>query len=168
MARCRDIFEKKTVDYGTSWRILRPPSLTDQIYIKAKRIKTVEESKKNTVGDSLEEEYIGIYNYCVIAIIQLNTNATEQSEISAQEVLTRYDTITGETRDLMIKKNTDYGEAWRDMRINTYTDMILMKLLRIRQIEDNQGQTIISEGLKPNYMDMMNYAIFALIRLEES
>ena len=166
--KCRNIFEKKTIDYGTSWRILRPSSLTDQIFIKAKRIKTIEETNLNVVGDTLEDEYIGIYNYCIIAIIQLNMDANKEAEMTNEEVLSNFDMIANETRELMIKKNTDYGEAWREMRINTYTDMILMKLLRIRQIEDNKGQTLISEGLEANYRDMMNYAIFAIIRLQES
>lgn len=168
MNKCREIFTKKTVDYGTSWRILRPSSLTDQIFIKAKRIKTIEESSQNLVGDSLEDEYIGIYNYCVIALIQMELGDDNTDDIGTERVIELYDKVTSDTRDLMMMKNSDYGEAWRDMRIKTYTDMILMKLLRIRQIEDNQGRTLISEGLDANFKDMMNYAIFALIRLEEN
>lgn len=165
--KCKEIFEKKTIDYGTAWRILRPQSLTDQIFIKAKRIRSIEESNENLVGESLENEYIGIYNYCVMALIQLAYNTNFEEEIEAKTVIDWYRTITQQTKELMMKKNQDYGEAWREMRVSTFTDLILMKLLRIRQIEDNDGKTLVSEGLDANFQDMMNYAIFALIRKEE-
>ncbi len=166
--KCREIFENKTIDYGTAWRILRPKSLTDQIFIKAKRIRSVEESNQNLVGESLDNEYIGIFNYCVMALIQLEHNTDIDQPIDPQKVIEWYGIITTETKSLMMKKNQDYGEAWRDMRVSTFTDLILMKLLRIRQIEDNQGKTLVSEGLDANFQDMMNYAIFALIRKDET
>lgn len=167
LSRCRDIFEKKTIDYGTAWRILRPESLTDQIFIKAKRIRSIEVSQQNLVGESLDNEYIGIFNYCVMALIQLEYNTDYEKEIPAEQVIQWYSEITNATKDLMLMKNQDYGEAWRDMRVSTFTDLILMKLLRIRQIEDNEGKTLVSEGLDANFRDMMNYAIFALIRKDE-
>lgn len=165
--KCREIFEKKTIDYGTAWRILRPQSLTDQIFIKAKRIRSIEESNQNLVGESLENEYIGIFNYCVMAIIQLDYNTNFEEDIEPSQVIQWYNEVTEKTKNLMLQKNSDYGEAWREMRVSTFTDLILMKLLRIRQIEDNEGKTLISEGLDANFQDMMNYAIFALIRKEE-
>ncbi len=168
LSKCKTIFENKTLDYGTAWRILRPMSLTDQIFIKAKRIRSIEESNENIVGESLDNEYIGIFNYCVMALIQLKFNPSVEDELDTKQVFDWYNLITTETKDLMLKKNQDYGEAWREMRVSTYTDLILMKLLRIRQIEDNDGKTIISEGLDANFQDMMNYAIFALIRKEEA
>lgn len=164
---CKEIFEKKTIDYGTAWRILRPQSLTDQIFIKAKRIRSVEQSQENLVGESLLNEYIGIYNYCVMALIQLKYNTNIEEEIDPKQLAEWYTELTTQTKELMLKKNQDYGEAWREMRVSTYTDLILMKLLRIRQIEDNEGKTLVSEGLDANFQDMMNYAIFALIRKEE-
>lgn len=167
LAKCRDIFTKKTTDYGTAWRILRPESLTDQIFIKAKRIRSIEESKENLVGESLENEFIGIYNYCVMALIQLKHDVGESTDLDAPTATTWYDEVTQSTKDLMLKKNQDYGEAWRDMRVSTFTDLILMKLLRTKQIQENDGSTLISEGIDANFQDMMNYAIFALIRKEE-
>ncbi|MFT5512976.1 MAG: hypothetical protein ACI8SE_001375 [Bacteroidia bacterium] len=164
---CKEIFEKKTIDYGTAWRILRPQSLTDQIFIKAKRIRSVEQSQENLVGESLLNEYIGIYNYCVMALIQLKYNINIEEDIDPEQLTEWYTELTTQTKELMLKKNQDYGEAWREMRVSTYTDLILMKLLRIRQIEDNEGKTLVSEGLDANFQDMMNYAIFALIRKEE-
>ena len=143
-------------------------SLTDQIFIKAKRIRSIEESKENLVGESLDNEYIGIFNYCVMALIQLTYNPSVDEELETKQVVEWYDHITEDTKNLMLMKNQDYGEAWREMRVSTYTDLILMKLLRIRQIEDNEGKTLISEGLDANFQDMMNYAIFALIRKEEA
>ena len=166
--KCKEIFEKKTIDYGTAWRILRPQSLTDQIFIKAKRIRSIEESNENLVGESLDNEYVGIYNYCVMALIQLKHNTDYEQELDANQVIAWYNRVTEETKELMLKKNQDYGEAWREMRVSTFTDLILMKLLRIRQIEDNEGKTLVSEGLDANFQDMMNYAIFALIRMEET
>jgi hypothetical protein len=161
---CKDIFLKKNHDYGTSWRILRPSSITDQLFIKAKRIKTLEE-KTAKVSEGKISEYIAIVNYAVIGIIQLELAATENFEMSTNVLEKNYDSIIAETRELMFLKNHDYGEAWRDMRISSLTDLILMKLLRIKQIENNKGNTLISEGVKANYQDILNYAIFALIRL---
>jgi Nucleotide modification associated domain 1 len=166
--QCRGIFEKKTKDYGTAWRILRPKSLTDQIFIKAQRIRSIEEKQANKVGEGIDSEYIGIYNYCVLALIQLKLGSNEEMEMDAEKVQKMYDVETLSTLELMNDKNHDYGEAWRDMRVSTFTDLILMKILRIRQIEDNDGRTLISEGLDGNYRDMMNYAIFALIRRGEN
>lgn len=163
---CRDLFLKKTRDYGTAWRILRPSSLTDQIFIKAQRIRTLEEKKVSKVGESIHSEYIGIINYCVIAMMQLELNEDAGMELKLDEVQERYDQLTTETMELMFAKNHDYGEAWRDMRISSLTDLILMKILRVKQIEDNEGQTEASEGIKANYQDMLNYAVFALIRMD--
>jgi hypothetical protein len=165
LAKCRDIFLKKTKDYGTAWRILRPKSLTDQIFIKAQRIRTIEETGENKVGEDVSSEYIGIVNYCIMAQLQLEMGVSDETELSYERAESLYDSKAKETRSLMIMKNTDYGEAWRDMRVSSLTDLILMKILRTRQIEDNDGKTLISEGLDANYMDMMNYAMFALIRL---
>ncbi len=165
LAKCRDIFSKKTKDYGTAWRILRPKSLTDQIFIKAQRIRTIEETGENKVGEDITSEYIGIVNYCIMAQLQLEMGATDGQELAYDEAIKLYDAKAALARKLMINKNTDYGEAWRDMRVSSLTDLILMKILRTRQIEDNDGHTIISEGLDANYLDMMNYALFALIRL---
>ena len=162
---CRDIFIKKTTDYGTAWRILRPESITDQIFIKAQRIRTLEEKKVSKVGEDIVGEYIGIVNYCVIAMMQLECTPETPTELKADEVSVLYDNKVQETKDLMFAKNHDYGEAWRDMRISSLTDLILMKLLRVKQIEDNKGQTLVSEGVKANYQDMLNYSVFALIKL---
>jgi hypothetical protein len=163
--KCRDIFLKKTKDYGTAWRILRPKSLTDQIFIKAQRIRTIEETGENKVGEGVVDEYIGIVNYCIMAQLQLEMGASDEQDLAYEKAEELYITKANLARELMIKKNTDYGEAWRDMRVSSLTDLILMKILRTRQIEDNDGKTIISEGLDANYLDMMNYALFALIRL---
>lgn len=163
---CKELFIKKTTDYGTAWRILRIPSITDQIFIKAQRIRTLEEKQVSKVGEDITSEYIGIVNYCVIALMQLEMNAHDATEIPVETVSRMYDEKIAETRDLMFAKNHDYGEAWRDMRISSLTDLILMKLLRVKQIEDNLGQTLASEGVKANYQDMINYAVFALIKLE--
>jgi len=165
IAQCREIFEKKTYDYGTAWRILRPISITDQIFIKAQRIRSIEDKKENKVGESIENEFVGIVNYCIIALIQLELSPTEDMEMDPALVLSHYDTKAEMCKQLMMTKNHDYGEAWRDMRVSTYTDLILMKILRTKQIEDNQGQTLISEGIDANFSDMLNYAIFALIRI---
>lgn len=164
--RCRSLFEKKNRDYGNSWRILRPSSLTDQIFIKAQRIRTLEEKKDSKVGEGVEPEYIGIINYCLIALIQMKLGSSAE-QAGPKVLLSAYDQELENTRNLMMDKNHDYGEAWRDMRIETYTDMILMKVLRIREIENHHGQTLVSEGIDANYRDMINYAIFALIRLSE-
>ncbi len=161
---CKSLFLKKTRDYGTAWRILRPSSITDQIFIKAQRIRTLEEKKVSMVGDDIKGEYIGIVNYCLIAMMQLECGADAPLEMPVDQVAQLFDRFANETRDLMMAKNHDYGEAWRDMRVSSLTDLILMKLLRVKQIEDNQGLTLASEGVKANYQDMLNYAVFALIK----
>ena len=168
IARCKDVFLKKTKDYGTAWRILRPTSLTDQLFIKASRIRSLEELKEQKIEESVDAEYIGLVNYCIMALIQLELPEENGLELNPVEVEKLYDHHMNITRDLMIAKNHDYGEAWRDMRISSLTDLILMKLLRIKQIEDNEGKTIISEGLDANFQDIINYSLFALIRLEEA
>lgn len=162
---CRDIFSKKTKDYGTAWRILRPSSLTDQIFIKAQRIRTIQETGENKVGEKIEDEFIAIINYCVMALIQLKELELEELELPAELAIDLYEKYIKEAFDLMEKKNHDYGEAWRDMRVSSLTDLILMKILRVKQIEDNSGKTIISEGIDANYFDMLNYAVFSLIHL---
>ncbi|MBD1422267.1 DUF1599 domain-containing protein [Sphingobacterium chuzhouense] len=162
---CKDLFLKKTKDYGTAWRIMRPPSITDQIYIKAQRIRTLEVKKVSKVGEDILGEYIGIVNYCVIAMMQLELPEDAEENLAYDMVDKRYSEKVDETRDLMFAKNHDYGEAWREMRISSLTDLILMKIHRVKQIEDNDGQTLVSEGLKANYQDMLNYAVFALIKL---
>ena len=158
ISSCRDIFSKKTKDYGTAWRILRPSSLTDQLFIKAQRIRTIQETGQNKVGESVEDEFKAIVNYCVMALIQLNEKELTSLELSESQVTALYDNYAKEAHNLMNKKNHDYGEAWRDMRVSSLTDLILMKILRIKQIEDNQGETLISEGVDANYFDMLNYA----------
>ena len=162
---CKGLFIKKTRDYGTAWRILRPESITDQIFIKAQRIRTLEEKKVSKVDEDITSEYIGIVNYCVIAMMQLDCGPETPTELDAAEVEMIFDGKVTETRDLMFAKNHDYGEAWRDMRISSLTDLILMKILRVKQIEDHHGQMLVSEGVKANYQDMLNYAVFALIKL---
>jgi len=163
---CREIFEKKTRDYGTSWRILRPSSLTDQIFIKAQRIRTVQETGENKVGETFEDAFMGIVNYCIMAIFQLRNESGFNEQLTLDEAMKVYDEISTEAFELMKKKNHDYGEAWRDMRVTSLTDLILTKVLRIKQIEDNKGVTEISEGVEGNYFDMMNYSVFALIHIE--
>jgi hypothetical protein len=165
LEKCQEIFLKKTKDYGTAWRILRPTSLTDQIFIKAQRIRTIEETGENKVGEGVADEYVGIVNYCIMAQLQLEMGASDEQDLAFEKAEMLYNEKAKLARELMIKKNTDYGEAWRDMRVSSLTDLILMKILRTRQIEDNDGKTLISEGLDANYLDMMNYALFALIRL---
>lgn len=162
---CKNLFIKKTQDYGTAWRILRLPSITDQIFIKAQRIRTLEDKKENKVGDGIAGEYIGIVNYCIIAMMQMDLNDDAPQELGTDEVEIAFDQKVTETKTLMFAKNHDYGEAWREMRISSLTDLILMKLLRVKQIEDNSGKTLASEGVVANYQDMMNYAIFALIKM---
>ena len=166
IAEAKDIFVKKTKDYGTAWRILRPSSLTDQILIKAKRIRSIEENEEQKVADSIEEDYIGLINYGVMAIIQLHLSSDdmELKPLYAEELYTKY---LSETRELMIRKNHDYGEVWREMRVSSITDLILQKLIRVKKIEDNKGKTVVSEGLEANYQDIINYAVFALIKLGE-
>lgn len=164
---CRELFVKKTNDYGTAWRILRISSITDQIFIKAQRIRTLEEKKISKVGENITSEYIGIVNYCVIAMMQMDLAGDSRTELPSEEVETCFDKMVNETKELMFAKNHDYGEAWRDMRISSLTDLILMKILRVKQIEDNSGQTLASEGVRANYQDMLNYSVFALIKLDE-
>lgn len=163
---CRELFFKKTKDYGTAWRILRTTSLTDQIFIKAQRIRTLEETGVSKVGDGVEGEFVGIINYALMALIQMNLHQDTPLELEADRAIALYDEQVSVTRDLMLQKNHDYGEAWRDMRTSSLTDLILMKLLRIKQIEDNKGQTLVSEGIDSGYRDIINYAVFALIQLE--
>lgn len=160
---CRELFSKKTSDYGTAWRILRPSSLTDQLFIKAQRIRTVQETGENRVGETIEDEFVAIVNYCVMAIIQLTEKELTELELPAKQAVELYDKYAQVAFELMEMKNHDYGEAWRDMRVSSLTDLILQKILRVKQIEDNNGATIVSEGIDANYYDMMNYAIFALI-----
>ncbi len=163
---CKDIFIKKMKDYGTAWRNLRATSLTDQIFIKAQRIKSIESKGSQKIVDDIKGEYIGIINYCVIAMIQLELADDTRVDLPADEVERLFDKHVSATKKLMEDKNHDYGEAWRDMRISSLTDLILMKIFRVKQIEDNMGKTIISEGVDANYMDMMNYSVFALIKLD--
>jgi|SRR5690554_114084 len=165
---CRDLFIKKMKDYGSAWRILRLPSLTDQVFIKAQRIRGLQQNKVQKVNEGQESEFIGIINYCVMALIQLDRGVVEQPDLSVEEATTLYDEKVSVTKELMMNKNHDYGEAWRDMRVSSLTDLILQKLLRVKQIEDNQGKTLVSEGIDANYQDMVNYAVFALIHLNES
>jgi hypothetical protein len=168
VGECREIFEKKMKDYGTAWRILRSSSLTDQLYIKAKRIRSLEEKGFSKVEEGVASEYKGIVNYCIMALVQLEKGYTEDSDLSNEEMMHTYNEYVHKAKSLMENKNHDYDEAWREMRTSSLTDMILQKLLRIKQIEENQGKTLISEGLDANYLDMINYAIFALIQLEEA
>ena len=165
IALCKSLFLKKTRDYGTAWRILRPKSITDQIFIKAQRIRTLEEKKISKVNENVSSEYVGIVNYCVIAMLQLSLKPSDPADLAYEKVEHLFDQKVLETKTLMFAKNHDYGEAWRDMRISSLTDLILMKLLRVKQIEDNDGETIASEGVEANYQDMLNYAVFALIKL---
>ena len=155
-------------DYGCAWRILRVSSLTDQIFIKAQRIRTLQQTKTQLVDESQFSEFIGIVNYCVMALIQIKKGVVAQPDMSQEEVMSHYNAQIGIAKSLMQNKNHDYGEAWRDMRLSSLTDLILQKLLRVKQIEDNNGQTLVSEGLVANYQDIINYAIFALIHLKDS
>ncbi|HLV71028.1 MAG TPA: DUF1599 domain-containing protein [Xanthomarina sp.] len=162
---CRDLFIKKMKDYGSAWRILRLPSLTDQIFIKAQRIRGLQQNAVQKVNEGQESEFVGIVNYCVMALVQLEKGVVEQPDLSVDEAIKFYDEKVAITKQLMLDKNHDYGEAWRDMRVSSLTDLILQKLLRVKQIEDNQGKTLVSEGIDANYQDMINYAVFALIHL---
>jgi hypothetical protein len=163
ISNCKSLFLKKTRDYGTAWRILRLPSITDQIFIKAQRIRSIQEKGIQKVGDPISDEFVGIINYCVIALLQIELKNSSKTEMTVEELEPMYDAVVNETFALQQDKNHDYGEAWRDMRVSSITDIILMKLLRVKQIEDNQGKTLVSEGVKANYQDMINYAVFALI-----
>jgi hypothetical protein len=163
---CRALFEKKTRDYGTAWRILRLPSITDQLFIKAQRIRSIQEKGEQKVGDPIGDEFIGIINYCVIAMLQIKLGNSQRTEMTFEELAPLYDQVIKETLALQEDKNHDYGEAWREMRVSSITDIILMKLLRVKQIENNEGKTLVSEGVVANYQDMINYAVFALILLK--
>lgn len=162
---CRSLFIKKMSDYGSAWRILRLPSLTDQIFIKAQRIRGLQQNTEQKVDEGEESEFIGIINYCIMALIQLEKGVVEQPDLSTEEAIELYNSQIAITKQLMMDKNHDYGEAWRDMRVSSLTDLILQKLLRVKQIEDNKGQTLVSEGIDANYQDMINYAVFAMIHL---
>ncbi|MGJ8685222.1 MAG: DUF1599 domain-containing protein [Nonlabens sp.] len=164
---CRDLFSKKMKDYGSAWRILRLPSLTDQIFIKAQRIRGLQTLAESKVDEGQESEFIGIINYSIMALVQLEKGVVEQPDLSLEESLELYDQHVAVTKQLMMDKNHDYGEAWRDMRVSSLTDLILQKLLRVKQIEDNEGKTIVSEGLDANYQDLINYAVFAMIHLAD-
>ena len=164
---CKALFDKKNKDYGTSWRILRLPSLTDQIFIKAQRIRSIQEKGAQRIEDGIAGEFIGIINYCIIALIQKSLESSDQMEFSPEELSAFYDQQVETTLELLRNKNHDYGEAWRDMRISSMTDLILMKIFRTKQIENNQGVTLVSEGVEANYQDMLNYAVFCLIKFKE-
>ncbi len=162
---CRDLFAKKMTDYGSAWRILRLPSLTDQIFIKAQRIRSLQENEVRKVEEGEKSEFIGIINYSVMALIQIEKGIADQPDLNTEEAVALFDKHVVTTKTLMENKNHDYGEAWRDMRVSSLTDLILQKLLRVKQIEDNKGKTLVSEGIDANYQDMVNYAIFAMIHL---
>ena len=163
---CKDLFLKKLVDYGSAWRILRLSSLTDQIFIKAQRIRGLQQNKTRKINESQSDEFIGIINYSVMALIQIQEGISETSDFDTDKCSELYDGMINNTKELMMNKNHDYGEAWRDMRVSSLTDLILQKLLRVKQIEDNSGNTIVSEGIDANYSDIINYAIFALIHID--
>lgn len=162
---CRSLFKNKMNDYGSAWRILRLPSLTDQIFIKAQRIRSLQQNKKRKVDEGAASEFMGIINYSLMALVQIEKGVVDQPDLSLEEAVKLYDEKVTITRQLMLDKNHDYGEAWRDMRVSSLTDLILQKLLRVKQIENNQGKTIASEGIDANYQDMINYSVFALIHL---
>ncbi len=162
---CRSLFVKKMSDYGSAWRILRLPSLTDQIFIKAQRIRQLQENSVRKVDEGEKSEFIGIINYSIMALIQLELGFVETPDLNTEEATELYDKHIAITKELMENKNHDYGEAWRDMRISSLTDLILQKLLRVKQIEDNKGKTLVSEGIDANYQDMINYAVFAMIHM---
>jgi len=166
MKMCRDVFEKKLHDYGAAWRIMRPQSLTDQIYIKANRIRSLQTKGTKLVDEGELPEFIGIVNYSIVGLIQLALGAADKEDMTPAEALAEYDKYAKQAYDLMVRKNHDYDEAWRMMRISSYTDLILMKIFRTKQIEELSGATLISEGIDANYMDMLNYSVFALIKLK--
>ena len=168
IATCRELFIKKTKDYGTAWRILRLPSLTDQIYIKAQRIRSLQELSSRKIDEGERSEFIGIINYAIMALIQLVKGVAEEPDLDLEKALELYDQQVHITKSLMEDKNHDYGEAWKDLRVSSLTDLILQKLLRVKQIEDNEGKTLVSEGIAANYQDIINYAVFALIHLDEN
>ena len=165
-SKCKELFEKKMYDYGSAWRILRLSSLTDQIFIKAQRIRGLQKNSIQKVDEGEADEFIGVINYSVMALIQIEKGVSEIPDLEDKECMQLYDTMINKTRDLMMNKNHDYGEAWREMRVSSFTDLILQKLLRVKQIEDNQGNTLVSEGIDANYTDIINYSIFALIHLK--
>lgn len=165
---CRSLFINKMSDYGSAWRILRLPSLTDQIFIKAQRIRSLQQNEVRKIDEGVQSEFIGIINYCIMALIQLEKGVVEQPDLSTEQATRLYDEKVSTTKKLMEDKNHDYGEAWREMRVSSLTDLILQKLLRVKQIEDNLGKTRVSEGIEANYQDMINYAIFAMIHLASS
>lgn len=167
VARCRELYRKKMADYGPSWRILRPSSVTDQLFIKVKRIRTLQVNGTSRVGDDIWTEFVAIVNYGFIGLIQLELGYSDDIDMTASDALKMYDHLASETKELMVAKNTDYGEAWRDMRISGITDIILTKVQRVKEIERHNGSTTVSEGIGSNYQDMINYAIFALIRHDE-
>lgn len=163
--KCRLVFVNKTLDYGTAWRILRLPSITDQIFIKAQRIRSIQDKGEQMINEGINGEFIAIVNYCAIALMQIDLMHTVTMEMPPEKTIERYDYHINTTMELMLKKNHDYGEAWRDMRVSSITDLILMKLLRVKQIEDQQGKMRVSEGVEANYQDMINYAVFSLIKM---
>ena len=165
MAECRSLFEKKLHDYSASWRILRPSSLTDQLFIKAKRIRSLEIKKESLVGEGIRPEFIGLINYGIVGLIQLDRGYVDEVDITNAHAMELYDRFAHETLELMLKKNHDYNEAWRSMRVSSYTDFILTKIQRIKEIEDLGGETLVSEGIDANYMDIINYAVFGVIKL---
>ena len=164
---CRDLFHKKMKDYGSAWRILRLASLTDQIFIKAQRIRGLQKNSVRKIDEGQSDEFIGVINYSIMALIQLDKGIVEEPDLDLDESLVLYNQTAEKTKNLMLDKNHDYGEAWRDMRVSSLTDLIIQKLLRIKQIEDNAGKTLVSEGIDANYSDIINYAVFALIHLEK-
>lgn len=166
--RCHSLFSKKLADYGPAWRILRLPSLTDQVFIKAQRIRSLQQSGVHLVDEGQAEGFVAIVNYCIIALIQIEKGVADRPDMSVQEVETAYMKYARQAKELMERKNHDYGEAWRDMRLSSLCDIILQKLLRVKQIEDNDGLTKVSEGIDANYYDMLNYSVFALIKLMEN
>ena len=167
MKECRTLFSKKLHDYGASWRILRPSSLTDQLFIKAKRIRSLEIKKESLVGEGIRPEFIALINYGIVGLIQLERGFSDQVDITPEEAIALYDRHAAEVLSLMLRKNHDYDEAWRSMRVTSYTDFILTKLQRIREIEDLEGQTLVREGIDANYMDIINYAVFGAIKLKD-
>ena len=167
LSQCRKLFVDKMKDYGPAWRILRTPSITDQIFIKVKRIRTLQTSSERLVDEGVEPEFIGIVNYAAMGVIQLQLGVVDQPDLSQEQAMTLYDQVTNEAYELMTRKNHDYSEAWRDMRVSSITDLIMSKVLRTKSIEDHGGKTIASEGVDANYYDMINYAVFALILLNE-
>lgn len=167
MQECRTLFEKKLHDYGASWRILRPSSLTDQLFIKANRIRSLEVTGESLVGEGILPEFIALINYGIVGLIQLKQGYASQVDMSPQEAMQLYDKFATEAYELMLRKNHDYGEAWRSMRVSSYTDFILTKIQRIKELEDLHGQALVSEGIDANYMDIINYAVFGVIRLNE-